>query len=312
MLLPLGLVVVGLALLIWASSHFVTGAARIAAILRVSMVVVGALIIGFGTSAPELLVSFLAASQGHPEVAYGNIIGSNLANLTLVLGMISIAFTMQITAGSVRKEGPISVASVIIFAILVQGGVQFWEGIVLSVMAGGASAFLIVASRGDATMESEVAEYVGNGDFRLRTEGTRTFLGLIGTLAGAQMLVEGATRIAELTGASEGFVGFTLVALGTSLPEVVTGIQAARKGESDLVVGNLLGSNLFNSLAVAGVAGIAGPTSSDLAIFGAPVIAMVVVSIAAWLMVFTGRRITKVEGIILLAAYAVVLPLASG
>jgi cation:H+ antiporter len=103
-----------------------------------------------------------------------------------------------------------------------------------------------------------------------------------------------------------------LVALGTSLPEVVTGIQAARKGESDLVVGNLLGSNLFNSLAVAGVAGIAGPTSSDLAIFGAPVIAMVVVSIAAWLMVFTGRRITKVEGIILLAAYAVVLPLASG
>ena len=300
----------GLALLAYASDQFVIGAARAATLLRLSPVVIGAVVIGFGTSAPELLVSSLAAAQGTLDIAVGNIVGSNIANLTLVLGAAALVTPIVVTTAVMRREAPLSFLSVALFALLVQGGAGRLEGTVL-LLAVAASLWVVLraAREDDPLLTSEVEEFVTAGVPSPRRETVRITLGLLGTLAGAQLLVWAATTISAELGLAEGFVGLTVVAIGTSLPELATAVQAGRKGETDLIVGNLLGSNIFNSTIVAGTAAMIGPgLPIDPTLTGLATILMVGVAALASAAMATGQRVVRWEGALLLVGYAATLP----
>ncbi|MFA9432601.1 calcium/sodium antiporter [Egicoccus sp. AB-alg2] len=307
-------VVVGLALLTYAADQFVAGAARIAAALRLSAVVIGAVVIGFGTSAPEMIVSGLAAGQGSLDIAVGNIVGSNVANLTLVLGVAAMITPIVVSSPVLRREAPLSLALTVVFAVLVQGGLSRWNAVVLGLLLVAALVLILrSAKQGDPALSGEVGEYLSGEPPSLPKEWVRTILGLIGTLAAAQILVVSATSIAAELGLAEGFIGLTVVAIGTSLPELATAIQAARKGETDLIVGNLLGSNLFNAGGVAVVAGLAGPGPlSDPTIVGFATLLMVAVAVIATAFMVTGKRVVRWEGAALLLGYAICVPLLAG
>ncbi|MDY7103415.1 MAG: calcium/sodium antiporter [Actinomycetota bacterium] len=303
----------GLVLLAKASDHFVVGAARLAVIARVSTVVVGAVVVGFGTSAPEMLVSGLAARRGDLDLGVGNIIGSNVANLTLVLGVGALVVPLVITSGTLRRETPLALGAMVLFAVFLQDGIARWEGVTMLVVVIGALTWLVSVSRkaADDPLSGEVTEMISeHAELSAWVEVARTVAGLVLTLAGAQLLVEGALGIAEDLGLSDGFVGFTLVAVGTSLPELVTVLAAARSGETDLIIGNLLGSNLFNSLAVGAVIGLSGPgplESGSLASIG--VATMLVSASVAVFFMYTEGRVVRWEGLVLLVLWAVTIPL---
>lgn len=325
-------VLAGLAILAKGADAFVVGAARLAVTLRISPVVVGAVVIGFGTGAPELLVSASAAARGSLDIAAGNVVGSNLANLTLVLGVAGLIARPRTVPRVVRREAPVMLASVALLALLIQGGLSRTEGAVLLVALGAAVALLLLAT-GPAPEDSgvaeeaaamteftdEVEEFVEEADEHelvdvvrapMGRDLVRTGLGLAGTVAGAQLLVAGAQDIAAEMGLSGGFVGLTLVAVGTSLPELVTAVQSSRQGETGLVAGNVLGSSVFNSTAVAGVAALIGPgklTDAGLTVVAAS--SMVAVAALAWLFLALGGALRRWEAAVLLAVYAASLPL---
>lgn len=314
-------VVVGLLVLTKAADRFVLGAATIARRLGVSAVVIGAVIVGFGTSAPELLVSALAAWDGHADLGVGNIIGSNIANLTLVLGIGAAIAPLSVSTGVLRREAPAAVVAMGLLALLVQGNLGRVEGIVLIGVFVAMMLGLLVLVRREtgsrlAVETDEMLDLESDVDndpstpTPLRTEVLWVVVGLAGTIAGAQLLVWGATGIADRAGLSDGFVGLTLVAVGTSLPELVTTIQAARRQEHDLIVGNLLGSNLVNSLAVGGVVGILAPGAPlDGTLTGIGSGVMMAIGVVAVFFMRRKFRLTRGEGIALVAGYAASVPL---
>ncbi len=312
MILALAAVAVGLFLLTKAADAFVEGAVRLAAVLRVSPVVIGAVIIGFGTSTPELLVSAIAASGGNLDIAVGNIVGSNIANLSLVLGMAGAIAVITVDSSILRREVPLAAGATVLLSLLLVGGLTRLDGAILVLALAGALTWIIRGSRAAGNEELTVElddELHPPAPHRVGVESVRTLLGLLGTLAGAQLLVTGAVRIAADVGLSEAFIGLTLVAVGTSLPELVTAVVAARKGAHDLVVGNLLGSNLFNSLAVGGVVALVGPGPiGDADVAARAVAVMVVVTALALIALTTGRRLSRWEGVALLAVYVVTVP----
>jgi cation:H+ antiporter len=299
----------GIALLAYAADQFVIGAARVALLRRIPTLAVGVVIIGFGTSAPELLVSSLAAAGDKPEIAVGNIIGSNIANLSLLLGFGAVLVSMRVASGTVRREGLMTLGAMIAFALAVRGGgISRIEGLALLVLLAIALIVVMRASPGDP-LGSETADLVSPEGHRLGVEVVRTLLGLVGTIASAQLLLWAAVDLAARAGVSEGFVGVTLVAVGTSLPELVTVIQSARRRQTDLIIGNLLGSNLFNALGVGGVIGLVGTSGID-----APqlttIAALAAVGVAALAVgaMRTGRGVSRLEGIVLVAIYVAVIP----
>ena len=322
------LLIGGLVVLARGADSFVLGAARLAVAMRVSPIVVGAVVIGFGTGAPELLVSTVAAARGSLDLAVGNVVGSNMANLTLVLGVAGIIARPAVVPRVVRREAPLALAAVILLALLVQRGLERWEGVVL---LGALIASVVVMLRGTepppaadpqeaaptAEFVEEVEEFVEEIDEADLTDVrdasnardvVRVVLGLIATVSGAQLLVMGAQRTAEEFGLSGGIVGVTLVAIGTSLPELVTAVQSARRSETALLAGNVLGSNIFNCTAVAGVAAVIGPerlTDADLTVVATS--AMVGIAILAWLFLGIGGRLRRWEGAILVAVYGLSL-----
>ncbi|TVR28832.1 MAG: sodium:calcium antiporter [Nitriliruptor sp.] len=310
MLLAIAGVLLGLLLLTYAADQFVVGAARVAAALRISTIVIGAVVIGFGTSAPELVVSGLAAGRGQVDLAVGNIIGSNIANLTLVLGVAAMVAPIVVRSSTLKREAPLSLAAVVAFALLIQGGLSVLDGAILAIVLVGALTVIIVAARGgDPVLANEVSEYLTEAKPPLRRELTRTVLALIAVIVAAQVLVVSATDIARTLGLAEGFVGVTIVAIGTSLPELATAVQAARRRETDLIIGNLLGSNLFNAGAVGSVVAFAGPSVAlDPSLAGLAALLMVGIGVIAMIFMISGARVARSEGIVLLVGYLVALP----
>lgn len=311
MLIAVLFVVAGIALLSYAADEFVAGAARIAVKFNVSAVVVGAVIIGFGTSLPEMLVSGVAASGGDQELGVGNVIGSNVANLSLVLGIAALIAAIPVGLSTLRRELPLSVGSVCVFALLVQGGLTRTEGLVLLIGLVAVMGYLLrQANTEDVDLSQEIDDIGDPTEINISMEWVRTGLGLAGTVLGAWLLVDGATTIADEFGLSGGFVGLTLVAIGTSLPELVTAIAAVRQGHTDLIVGNLLGSNIFNSLAVGAVIGLSGPgPMGDIALTGIAVLIMVGIAIFAGLFMVTDKAVVRWEAAALLIAYLASMPL---
>ena len=312
LILLVAALVAGLVLLAFASEQFVIGASRIATILRISPVVIGAVVIGFGTSLPELLVTVIAASRGAADIAVGNAVGSNIANLTLVLGAGAVVAPLVVRSRTLVREAPLSAAAVVLLAALlvIQGGLGRVEGVVLVAALVVALVLLMSWRRGgEDPLAEDVDMAVGGTAWSPPREVVRLLVGLAGTLAGAQLLVVGAEGIADRAGLSEGFVGLTIVAVGTSLPEFFTAVQASRRGESDLVVGNVLGSNIFNSLGIAGLAALIDPGALADSITGPAAIAMAVLAVVTWLGMWTRRTLVRWEGVLLLAAYAALVPI---
>jgi cation:H+ antiporter len=314
------LALAGLALLTVAADHLVLGSSRIAARLRVAPVVVGVVVIGLGTSAPEFLVSGVAAARGDMGIAIGNIVGSNILNLTLILGVAALIGAVRVESSVIRREVRLSVVAVAAFAVIGVVGLSVWTG---ALLAGAATAALWLLVRWarrsrDSQVAAEAIEFTQTPAAidvpaarprSMAVETVRSVLGLAGVLAGAQLLVANASSIAERVGVPQLVIGFTLVALGTSLPELVTTVMAMRRGEDQLVVGNLFGSNLFNSLAGGAVIGLAGAGEPSARPAPALLGLMVVTSVAAWLMLRSRLRLTRVEAGILLGVYLLSLPI---
>lgn len=307
--IDLVLTVAGLVLLVRAADVFVDAAAALSIEWRIPPVLVGAVIIGLGTSAPEVLVSALAAVEGDAALGVGNIVGSNIANLSLVLGVAALMVPVAVASGTLRREAPVSVLAVTAFGAVVALGLPRWSSVAL---LSAVAVVVLIAARGgtragDEELAQEVLEEVAEqtpdpgsrGRLPLRALG-----GLIGTALGAQVVVTGAMGIAEDTGLSGGLIGLTLVAVGTSLPELVTAVQATRRGQDELVLGNVLGSNIFNSLLAGGLVVLIAPGPLDdrgLATRGVAV--MVAVSVLAWALMARHRRIGRVGAVALLAGY---------
>lgn len=310
MLLALVGLVLGLVVLTVAADLFVAGAAGLSVRARLSPVVVGAVVIGFGTSAPELVVSTLAAVRGDVAIAVGNVLGSNIANLTLILGVACLITPIVVASPTIRREAPLTLAATAAFVVAILLDLPLWVGIVLLV---GLAVTVTAVVRGggpDVALTEEVEEYLDEQPPSLRGQVVRAVGGLVGVLVAAQVLVVSAVAIADEVGLDEGFVGLTIVAIGTSLPELATSVQAARRRETDLVLGNLLGSNVFNALGVGGVTAVVGtgavpdgPLTSTALVL---VLGVTLLGVAAMI---TGRRVSRPEGVGLLVVWAVTLPL---
>ena len=311
-LLLAGLLLVGgLGLLVVASDQMVAGAARLSSRLGIPPLLVGIIIIGFGTSVPELLVSLLAAREGVFDLGVGNIVGSNIANVLLVLGAAAVAGPVLVARTTVRREVPLSLIGVVAFAWAVQGPLTRVEAVLLAVLLVGSLGLLIVlARRGDSsapgldTLDEALADAGPEGP-RVGREALRALIGLVGTLAGAQGVVLGGSALALGLGLSDAFVGLTIVAVGTSLPELAAALQSVRRRATDLIVGNILGSNLFNALAVGSVvvwtgAGLGREVSPELA--GRATLLMLA-AVGGVSVLLARRRIGRTGGLVLVAAY---------
>ena len=315
MLLGLVYSIIGLVVLSLAADQFVRGAARLAVVLRMAPIVVGAVVVGFGTSAPEMLVSGVAAANGRLDIGVGNIIGSNVANISLVLGAASFVAVVPVSRSVVRRDAAVSVAAVAIFGLLVQGELNRLEGALLLVALG---AWFVLVLRGARTVDREadmddLSELVGEDPPALGIETLRTVVSLALVAGSAYILVEGAERVADALNLSGGFVGYTMVAVGTSAPELVTAVAAARQRETELLVGNLLGSNVFNSLAVGGVISLVGSGPvGDVTLQTLGSLMMVVICAVSWVSMAIGHRVSRIDGIVLLGLWVVSIALLAG
>ena len=308
-MLPAAILLVALGALVYSANLFVTNASAIARHLGLSPLLIGMVIVGFGTSAPEMLVSALAAIEGSSSLALGNAYGSNIANIALILGVTALIRPMAVQSTVLRKELPILVAVTAVAAWQLRDGlVSRVDAGVLLVLFGGLMAWSIRTGRRDGrdALATEVEQELDAHPVPLRRAFVRLVLGLVLLVASARALVWGAVEIARGFGVSDLVIGLTIVAIGTSLPELASSITAARKGEHDLALGNVLGSNLFNTLAVVGIAGAIQPADVGADVLGRDVLVMGVLTVGLFVVGYGFRgagRINRVEGAVLVLVY---------
>lgn len=301
------LLVLGVLVLVFAADRMVIAAASLARHWGISPVVIGALIIGFGSSLPEMLVSVLALDQPNGlDLAVGNVVGSNIANIALVLGVSVILFPIRGQAGLIKREGALMLAAMVLAAaVLWDLSLSVADALIL--LAGLAVAATLVlrwSAREGATIDQEATN--GRSVGRLMVEAV---LSLVGVIAGARAMVLGAESIALELGLAEGVVGLTILALGTSLPELGTVLASARRGHTDLILGNVLGSNIFNALAVVGVLGFFGG-GTLVTDFRPDLLVMALVAAVAGWAAWSGNRLTRAEGLLLALTYPLAILLA--
>ncbi|WP_420820217.1 calcium/sodium antiporter [Salinicola peritrichatus] len=259
-------IVAGLIVLVWSADRFVDGAAATARHLGLPPLLIGMLVIGFGTSAPELMVSALAAIQGNPGLALGNAYGSNITNIALIVGVVALTSPLLVHSQVIRRELPV-LGGVTLLSLwcLHDGTISRWDASVLLLVLAGVLTFSIIRSRrqGADALASDVDADMAGESMSLTRGLTWTLIGLVLLIVSSRLLVWGAVSVAEAFGVSDLVIGLTVVAIGTSLPELASSISAVRKNEHDLVLGNVVGSNLFNTLAVVGLAGVIQPIDID-------------------------------------------------
>tara|TARA_R110000850_G_C9996329_1_gene468493 strand:+ start:126816 stop:127790 length:975 start_codon:yes stop_codon:yes gene_type:complete len=300
----------GFALMIWSADRFIDGAAATAKHAGMPSLLIGMVIVGFGTSAPEMVVSAMAAIDGNPDLALGNALGSNIVNTGLILGITALVAPIAVHSKIVRKELPI------LLLIGLFCGALFWNGelsrleafILLAGFFGliGWTIFAAIKGRGDA-LEVETEQELMAHPMPLGRAIMWLCIGLVLLIVSSRILVWGAVTIAQSLGVSDLIIGLTIVALGTSLPELAASVIAARKGEHDIAIGNVVGSNMFNLLAVVGIAGVIAPMpqlSPDVLIRDWPVMMAMTVGLFVMAYGFRGEgRLNRIEGVILLASY---------
>lgn len=311
MLLYLGAILAGFVVLMWSADKFVEGASATAKHLGVPTLLIGILIVGFGTSAPEMVVSAIAAMDGNPTLALGNGLGSNIVNIALVLGFTAILYPITVKSNIVKKEIPLMIL------ITLFGGLLIYDGI-LSLIEGSIlllAFFMLIAwsiysglkNKGDI-LESELDEELIENDMSLKMGTFWLILGMILLVASSKLLVWGAVGTAKEFGVSDLIIGLTIVALGTSLPELAASVVAVKKGEHDIAIGNVVGSNMFNIVAVIGIATVISPMENiSPEVFYRDWALVLGLSIALMLMAYGFKkqdgRINRFEGALLLLAF---------
>jgi cation:H+ antiporter len=311
----LGWIGLGLILLMGGADALVRGAASIARLARVTPAVIGLTIVAIGTSLPELAVALLARLKGLPDMAMGNVVGSNIFNIAVILGLPSLFVPLEAHRRTVRMELPFMFVSSCLALLLARDGViDRTEGsfFVLSMIL--FTVFTVwlarreVAGQETAEFEAEVRSLTRPS----RLQGAAVNIGLVVAgiavlLLGAHWLVDGAVRLAKLAGMSERVIGLTIVAAGTGLPELATSIVAAMRGQTQMAVANVVGSNIFNILGTVGIISIVGPTRVAPALVSSDMWWMVAFTLALFPILRSGSRVVRGEGLILLAGYAVYL-----
>lgn len=308
------LLFVGAVLLYLGAEWLVGGAAGLARAFGVAPLVVGLTVVAFGTSAPELVVSLVATLGGRGSLAVGNVVGSNIANLGLILGLTATLARLPVDGGLVRREVPILVITTgLLPLVLFDGRIDRVEAGFLLAFAAGLTLFLLkTPSAEEVAREIEIVDEVASrstlGRQRLRLAGL-TILGLLVLVAGGRILVDSAVRVALAFGMSERIVGLTIVAVGTSLPELAASVVATLRGHGAMAVGNILGSNVFNILFVLGGAALARPVAVHFQDFAGDLIILVPFTLWTAFMLRRERSTTRWEGLVLCSAYAAYLAL---
>ncbi len=310
MILDISLMLAGMGIVVVSADRMVLSTAGLASRWGMSPVIVGAVVIGFGSSLPELLVSVLALDQPNGlDLAVGNVVGSNIANISLVLAVGVIFYPFSGQKKIAQREGRLMVAALLVVSFFLgDGDLQVYEGVLLLV-ALVVSGFLVVRWSADEDPTDWDDDLDPTPDRSSRVMALLALVSLVALLAGARAMVVGAENIAQEIGLSEGFVGLTILALGTSLPELGTVLASARRGRHDLVLGNVLGSNIFNAFGVAGTVGVIGPGSLATD-FRTDLVVMVAVAVLAGIAAISGDRLRRTEGVALLAAYPAAVLLA--
>lgn len=310
MMLAIAALIAGLVLLVWSADRFVEGSASTARHFGMPPLLIGMVIVGFGTSAPEMVVSALASIDGNAGIALGNAYGSNICNIALILGVSALIDPIMVHSTVLRKELPIlTFVTILTVGLLADLDLSRFDAVVLLLVFGGLMAWTMFQGlkRKTDTLAKEVESETAKREMPIKRAVFWLVAGLLLLIASSRILVWGAVEIAQVFGVSDMIIGLTIVAVGTSLPELASSVIAARKGEHDIALGNVLGSNLFNTLAVVGIAGSIHPfavepetLSRDMVVMGALTISLFLIGYG-----FRGRqgRINRFEGAALLLVY---------
>jgi cation:H+ antiporter len=304
-------VLIGLLLLLWSADRFVEGSAATARYFGMPPLLIGMVIVGFGTSAPEMVVSALSAMQGNPGIALGNAYGSNITNIALIIGCTALISPIAVHSQVLRKELPI-LSAVTLLAVwqIWDGDISRFDALVLLLVFVAVMGWTIVQgmlSPGDALgieMEGELTQR----SMPLGRALLWLLIGFVMLVLSSRLLVWGAVEIARSFGVSDLIIGLTIIAIGTSLPELASSIIAARKGEHDIALGNVLGSNMFNTLTVVGIAGLIHPMSTGPEVLERDMLVMTLLTISLFVLGYgfgkkRGGRINRIEGTLLLLVY---------
>lgn len=298
------MIIIGMALVLWGADRLTDGAVAIAQRMNVPEIVIGLTIVAMGTSMPEFCVSFAGALKGTADLAVGNVVGSNIFNAMLIVGVAAMAAPMSILKSTVKKDIPFAVfASLILFQLCLNNRITRIEAFVLLIMFAVFMIYTVMGAKNGMPTASE-EEAKKNKSKGLFKDVFYVFAGLAALIVGSNIFVDNATEIARLLGVSEAVIGLTIVAAGTSLPELATSIVAARKGQSAIAIGNVIGSNVFNILFIIGLTGvftpmqIVGLTNIDFAV-------MLGSMLLLWLMSFTKYTLSRWEGAVLAVLYVV-------
>ena len=309
MLLSIAAIVVGLAILVWSADRFVDGAAAIAQHMGVSNLIIGITVVGFGTSAPEIAVSVIAVLEEVPGIAIGNAIGSNIANIGLILGITALLAPISVSNGLIRSEYPLLFgATVVLVWCLYDLQLDRLDGFLLLGLLIGIMSYMIYSHRSGKKEESVDENEVGD-DQSMSTKAAWLWilLGLVLLIGSSRLLVWGASNIAFSLGVSELVIGLTIVALGTSLPELAASIASLKKSIPDMAIGNVIGSNLFNSLAVVGIPPLIHGFDIDSAALHRDLPVMVFLTLLLFAMSFSRNQqlnqIGRVKGALFLALF---------
>ncbi len=303
----IAILIVGLIILILGGELLVRGSSSIALKAKISPLVVGLTIVAFGTSAPELLISVKAALSGSPDMTMGNVVGSNICNLALVMGVTALIGPISVNANSIKIDWPVAIGSSLLLYFLLKSSplLNVWTGLLFLVILISYTLFIIMKSRREtkAQILADANYDIPKGSENVIRDILYILIGCVGLYYGSDWFVGGARDLAMLLGVSERVIGITVLALGTSLPELVTAIVAAVKGETDLAVGNLMGSNIFNILSILGITSIITPIQVSSEIIQYDLLAMILVTIIILPMMLYKRVIGRISGAILLLLY---------
>lgn len=305
MLLQIGLFVVGLAVLVVGAELFIRGAVRVARRFGVSPFVIGLTLVGFGTSAPELVVNLSAALQGNPELAVGNVVGSNIANVGLILGLAAVIRTLTAEMRLLKVETPLVLAASIgVWVMSWDGDLGRVDAAILLAGFVGVMIYIAVSAKNETpAVKEEIGKSIPPTE-RLWLSILFLVVGLGGLIGGAQLMVDSAVHLAESWGMSKSLIGLTIVAVGTSLPELASTVAAAYRGQSDIAVGNVVGSNLFNLLLILGLTSAVTPLPVDSGVVWFDLPVMTGFALLLLLVLLNGLKVYRWEGVLMLLAFA--------
>lgn len=296
------LLVVGLITLILGGEVLVKGAVNLAFRYRVSTLVVGMTVVSFGTSMPELLVSVKAALSGHPDISIGNVVGSNIANLALVLGLTAIIWPIVVDRNSIRFDWPMMMFStVLLYIFMLDHNLVWYEGAILFAILIAFTVFLIWKSRKDTKGKEEDEDHGVPGS--IYKDLMFILFGCVGLAMGAEWLVDGAVEVARGFGVSDLVISVTIVAFGTSAPELITSLLAAFRQQSDISVGNLIGSNVFNINAILGITSMITSVPINKDVMNFDIYWVGGISLIVFPFILTSRKVNRVEGAVLFCLY---------